>query len=304
LFLIVMSPEIVLNLESRSYIAGATFLGDGNDFALSVCVLLPMTLALVLKPQGRFRRLTTFGIAAMLLLAIVGSQSRGGTLGVIAVAGYLWMTSKRKLASLIGIVVAAVIIALFASDAYFSRMSTIRNYQSEGSAEGRIIAWKASVRMAMSNPLLGVGLGNFPTEFGSKYRPSDRGMPWMTAHSSYFLVLGELGLPGVIVFLALVFGGLRATLAVKRRLIDAGRDPPSLEVSEVIRLLGLLAASAVGFAVPGAFLSAAYYPHIFVLTGILVSARCIALGLLATPTRNSTGRAGGRTMSHSVTRTV
>jgi hypothetical protein len=42
-------------------------------------------------------------------------------------------------------------------------------------------------------------------------------------------------------------------------------------------LLFMLSASMIGFAVAGAFLSAAYYPHVFVLTGLLCSARCIAL---------------------------
>ena len=100
-------------------------------------------------------------------------------------------------------------------------------------------------------------------------------------------MLGELGPPGLIVLLALVIGAIRSLLAVKRRLIDACADPPSPEVSEATRLLNLLVASTIGFAVPGAFLSAAYYPHLFVLTGILVSARCVATGLLPTPANGS-----------------
>jgi probable O-glycosylation ligase (exosortase A-associated) len=239
-----------------------------------------MALALALRARGRIARLVAWGSVVVLLLAIVGTQSRGATLGLIAVGGYLWLTSKRKLVSMVGILLAGAVITFHASDAYFSRMSTIGNYQQDQSAEGRIIAWKASLRMAADNPLFGVGLGNFPTEFGSKYRPRDRAMPWMTAHSSYFLVLGELGPPGLIVLLALVIGAIRSLLAVKRRLIEACADPPSPEVSEAIRLLNMLVASTIGFAVPGAFLSAAYYPHLFVLTGILVSARCIASGLL------------------------
>ena len=32
----------------------------------------------------------------------------------------------------------------------------------------------------------------------------------------------------------------------------------------------------VGFALSGAFLSVAYYPHVFVLSGLMISARCVA----------------------------
>ncbi len=41
-------------------------------------------------------------------------------------------------------------------------------------------------------------------------------------------------------------------------------------------MLYLLNASLIGFAIAGAFLSAAYYPHIFVLTALMISARRIA----------------------------
>ena len=41
-----------------------------------------------------------------------------------------------------------------------------------------------------------------------------------------------------------------------------------------------MSAGMIGFAVAGAFLSAAYYPHIFVLTALLYCARTIALAEL------------------------
>jgi len=276
LFLIVMSPEIIFRTDVRSYIKGGTFLGDGNDFGLSICILLPMAIGIAQRARSRLMKLVMWASFVVLLLAIVGTQSRGATLGLIAMAAFFWLTSKRKFASMLGILAVGAIVTFHASGTYFSRMSTIGNYTADESAEGRIIAWKASVRMARDNPLFGVGLGNFPTEFGSKYRPKDRAMPWMTAHSTYFLVLGELGPPGLVVLLVLVVGAVPATLRVRRRIIAASAKQPSATADDASRTLYLLVGSVIGFAVPGAFLSAAYYPHLFVLTGVLVSARCIA----------------------------
>ena len=194
-----------------------------------------------------------------------------------AVFAFLWLFSKQKAMSAIGIGFVAVVVAFFGSDAYFNRMKSITDYQSDESAESRIMAWKAGVRMAVENPVLGVGTGHFASAFGGKYRAEERGTNrWMTAHSMYFLVLGELGLPGIVTLFALVLGGIRATLAVRRRVLRSAKDPPSDEVLSTSRLLYLLAASAVGFAVAGAFLSVAYYPHIFILTGMMLSARAIA----------------------------
>jgi len=128
--------------------------------------------------------------------------------------------------------------------------------------------------MAIDNPLLGVGAGHFPQAYGTRYRPPDAGSAgWLTAHSMYFLVLGELGFTGLVIYGALVFGSVRATLVVRRRVLQSTKDPPSSEVLGTARLLGLLATSMVGFAVAGAFLSASYYPHVFILTGLLLAAR-------------------------------
>ena len=90
----------------------------------------------------------------------------------------------------------------------------------------------------------------------------------------YFLVLGELGFPGIVTYGVLVFGGMAAAMTARRRLLMASaKDPPRDEISQSSRLLYLLTASSLGFAVAGAFLSAAYYPHVFVLSGLLLAAR-------------------------------
>jgi len=51
IFLLAMNPSVVLDPTSRHYIQGATFLGDGNDFALSLCILLPFCIELALSTR-------------------------------------------------------------------------------------------------------------------------------------------------------------------------------------------------------------------------------------------------------------
>lgn len=276
LFLIVMNPAVILNPEQRNYIIGGTFLGDGNDFSLSICIVAPMAIELALASKSRLMRLLWWGALLVLCLAVVASQSRGGTLGLAAVAGYLWLRSPRKALTMILALIAVAVIFAYAPEQYFERMRTIANYQADGSAMGRIAAWHAAIQMCLDHPSWGVGAGMFPVSFGTIYRPAEH-MPWLTAHSMYFLLLGELGIPGVVVLLGLIFGNLRAN----RRLMQA-RDAvaedkgPGLFPRGPNRLLYLLSASMVGFAVCGAFLSVAYYPHVFVLTALMISARAVA----------------------------
>jgi O-antigen ligase len=187
---------------------------------------------------------------------------------------FLWTFSKKKIASLLAIALVGVFVLIYASDAYFNRMSTIAHYETEGSAAGRIKAWKGATRMAIDHPLTGVGAGQFPAMYGRHYREEGSGR-WLNAHSMYFLVLGELGLPGIVVLLALVWGSPLALLSLRRRVLAATHGPPPEWRLEAERFLCMLAAGCIGFAVAGAFLSVAYYPHLFVLTAVTASARLI-----------------------------
>jgi hypothetical protein len=90
----------------------------------------------------------------------------------------------------------------------------------------------------------------------------------MTAHSVYFLALGELGLPGLLLVLVFIIGSLVAN----GRLASLARSRLGRSSMEV-QLLASMSASVIAFAVAGAFLSALYYPHIYVMAGIQVAAR-------------------------------
>ena len=73
-------------------------------------------------------------------------------------------TAARRCCHLLAILLVGLFVLIYASDAYFNRMGTIAHYEEDGSAEGRIEAWKASLRMAIDHPLTGVGAGQFPSD--------------------------------------------------------------------------------------------------------------------------------------------
>lgn len=281
IFLLAMNPEVVLDPNNRNYIRGASFLGDGNDFSLSLCILMPLAMLAALQSTGS-RRMFYWGVMGLLLLAIIGTQSRGATLGIASVFGYLWLHSNRKALGVVGVMLAVLIVLIYAPPVYFQRMGTITNYENESSAEGRIHAWKAGTKMALHNPL-GVGAGNFPNSF-PKYRSDDAPVRWMTAHSMYFLILGELGILGLLLLLKLIFGNVVENGRLRKVLTERATGPPAEGVDpqtvadnlkHSVLWLRFMNASMFGFAVAGAFLSVAYYPHIFVLTGLMISTRAI-----------------------------
>lgn len=272
LVLAALTPEIITNPETRAYLSSGTFLGDGNDFALSVNIALPLCFFLLFDAEKFWCKIFYAGCLLILVLCIVGTSSRGGTIALACVGLYYWLKSDKKMVFGLLVVLASGMIFASAPPAYFERMSGIQEYETEGSAQGRILAWKSGVRMAMDNPILGVGAGHFPVKYGVEYRPegySRTEIPWSTAHSIYFLILGELGFPGLGVLIALIGYNLMAN----RRLM---KDIERLNREGMVRdrsLLTALSASLTAFAVAGAFLSAVYYPHIYVLAGLLAAAR-------------------------------
>jgi len=290
-FLIIMNPKVVLDPSERHYVSGATFLGDGNDFSLSLCILIPFAIELALRAKSKLLAVLYWCLLAVVVLGIIGTSSRGATLGMATVFGYLWLRSDKKMAGLVGVAVVLIGVLLYAPQMYFERMGTLKDYENESSAASRIVAWRAGTKMMLANPIMGVGAGNFPNNF-PKFRPPDGPRKWMTAHSMYFLVIGELGIPGIIVLLFLVFGNVLAINRVgKAVMYKATADPPDPQLRQTAQCLYLLTASGLGFAVAGAFLSVSYYPHIFILNALYLAARAMALREAGIDMNTAVGRA-------------
>jgi len=263
-----LTPEMITNPEIRHYVASGSFLGDGNDFALSLNLVIPYCLFLFLGTKRLAIRALHLAALFFLVFCVIATQSRGGTIGLAVVGLYYWLKSDRKIGVAAVLILVAVMVFLYAPANYFERMNQINT--TEGSARGRILAWEAGMRMAADHPILGIGAGHFGVKYGVDYRPpTGERVPWQTAHSIYFLALGELGFPGLFVLLSFILWNLVAN----RRLARAARRRSDPSDTADIRLLACLSASLIAFAVNGAFLSALYYPHIYVLAGLLAAAR-------------------------------
>jgi probable O-glycosylation ligase (exosortase A-associated) len=257
LAIMVFSPEMLYDSNSRTHgIKSGSFLGDGNDFALSLNIAVPFALfGMFQAKKGIHRFLSLIGLM-FLIVGIVASQSRGGTIALASVGFYYWIRSGKKLG--MAVVAGAVVIAIMmlAPPEYFGRMSSIADH-SDGSAQGRITSWKLAWKLALQNPVLGIGAGNTPY------------MGRQNAHSVYFQILGELGFPGATALIAIIIWNIVAN----RRLLKEVRPGPEGEGQR--QLLTSLSASLIAFAVAGAFLSAAYYPHAYILAGLLSAGRRI-----------------------------
>ena len=80
-----------------SGMAESSFMGDANDFALALNIMLPFALYLMLYTKNIALKISIGLIFCSLIAGIVISNSRGGFITLTGVLLYLVLQSKRKL---------------------------------------------------------------------------------------------------------------------------------------------------------------------------------------------------------------
>lgn len=271
LIIIVLNPQVILSPE-RSYL-NHTFMGDGNDFAWSVCIIFPFSIYLYLESPKK-TRVYYLLILLLLLFSIIMTSSRGATLALAAVIIYQWLKAKKKIVGVIILILTVFSVLLFAPALYFERMGTIADYEEEGSAQGRLLAWGSAIRMALDHPILGVGAGHFAVKYGVEYRPPGYGptdLPWANAHSIYFKTLGEFGFTGIIFLLSIIISNFILTEKYQKYFKYSELETDKSNK----RLLIAMNSSLIGYSIAGTFLSGINYPHLFVLVALVEVSRKI-----------------------------
>ena len=265
-FVVVININKLSSASHRDYLQSGSFLSDGNDFALALNVILPLTLFLFFNETSPLKKLTFAVCSCLFLAAIVLTVSRGGMIGLASSMLYFLFIGKRKVAKFVMVGLVIVLILNFAPESFLNRMESIKSYKTESTSEKRMLAWKAATQMAMDYPLTGIGPGNFRNIYALEYKPEkyNVGAIYNAAHSTYFQTLADLGFPGIFTVLGIVFSSIVSNLKAMKKPLLYPREK---------EFLNYLTMSWIGFAVSAAFLSALYYPHIFVLGALSAAAR-------------------------------
>jgi len=227
-----------------------TYIDGNNEIALAIVMVIPLMRFLQMQMQAKWAKgLMTFSMV-MMAAAALGSHSRGALLAIGAMALVMWWRGKNKVFGAIGmIIVAAALLSLMPAE-WWDRMNTIKTYEQDESAMGRINAWGMAWNLAKAN-FFGGGFFIWTGPIFAVYGPDPNDIH--AAHSIYFMVLGEQGFVGLFLFLTLFLFAYRSSgyLRVKGR---AQRETQWLS-----DLGGMLQVSFVGYAVGGAFLSLSYW---------------------------------------------
>ena len=239
---------------------------DSNKFALALLIVVPLTHYLWQTSKERYLRTAAIILFISCCLAILGTQSRGGLLGLIGVLALIFSKGRVSRAviplALLGLF--GVMAVTLLSPEWTARMASIQEYQSDRSLLDRVRSWQFAISVANNSPFFGGGFGIF---FENRIRGTDTGR--LTAHSIYFQVLGQHGYAGLLIYVSTVVAALVSCRVAFLRLARAGD-----ELVELPRALGY---SVIGFSVSGALLSAAFMPLFIHIVALVVLIQTYAM---------------------------
>lgn len=255
--------------SSHGFLANADDLGIGMAFALGF-VIVP-----ILYTKNLFTKGLACISSGLFLLAVLGTRSRGASIGVITSVVTTMITQIRiRKFKLKGFGIGALIILVMFTGFLYKYRYTLKGFAHSSSEKedsgriGREATWGAAIKMIKSNPILGVGRGNYIAYWKSHYPAGVYG--YQVQHNIILQVTSELGIIGLILFLWFSLHGLKDIRLFRKF------HPELLERNNQINMIfAIYIVCLVTFFVNGMFITVAFYWHIYMLVAMLVAAKSI-----------------------------
>lgn len=255
---------------------------DPNDSAAVIVIGIPMALAEAKRSGAGKWRLISWGVLAVMFAAIVRTGSRGGM--IAAVIGLLVVAlSSRGVRALFAVLMLGAALATARQvlpPALLGRFAIIGSEEDDynvNAYSGRWQIWQRGIKYFAQDPVLGVGVGGFPTREGLQLEENGMRGKWSAAHNSYVQAFAELGVIGGVLFVSLLVTSVRRLVPVFRQASPVTGIPHPEYIGAV-----------VAFASSAFFLSHAYFWGFFALVGL-----CALAAQTLVPSRAAGMRGGG-----------
>lgn len=278
---------------------GDMYMYDANDAGLVLTVSIPLTL-LTLHVSGWKGKLLSLLFLYWEWIAIARTGSRGAFLGVTAVGiGLLLLANGIPLAKRIAMLAgAAAVLLIGAPQGYWKQMQSITAPTEDynwTAKDGRKQVAKRGLQYMLDYPVAGIGISNFPRAEGTisdkarNWTQSEAGIRWSAAHNSHIEAGAELGIPGLLLWVTMLVGGVVGPLRLRRRLPRAWRHGEQ-DQRFIYAATSYLPISMLGFIVTSTFVSFAYLDPVYVLLAFVSGLYACADELLKKRTASAAKR--------------
>src|SRR5580658_10510192 len=256
---------------------GNTGLAEGGQ--LSTVCLMAVPLALFLGKHGKLlprlpmMNMAYAGVAALAVVTALGTYERSALVGLVVLGAYMFFRSRRKFLYVLVVGAISVVIVVKMASSWDERVSTITDYATEGSALTRILVWQWTLGYVSSHPLggsfdaYGINTIIMPPDPLNPGGSVQNGRAW---HSIYFEMLGELGWPGLFMFLTAALYSVTSLLNLSRR---CKKIPNLIWVAD---MSDALQTSIMVFLSSGAFVGIAFIPTFWYIIAMSICLRAYA----------------------------
>lgn len=248
---------IMTGFQDRVYGPPHSQFGDNNEFAVAMVMSLPLLFLMFRESTSGGFKAVMLGLIILTYVAVISTWSRGGLLALLAVTALLMVRRARNIVPLSVVSLMLVLVLAVVPEDWFTRMSTLVNYQHEGSALSRLAVWHIGLDFAAEHPVLG---GGFRSWIYATL-PMGGSMAW---HSAYVQILTEHGYLGLSMFMALLLGTVVSGLMPSYRNRMTQRESPARRGN----CQGTIALTLIAYGIGAAFLSIAYWELVYWLIAL------------------------------------
>lgn len=265
-----------------------------NFFSMTLILLLPYALFFFFLSRKIVVRALCALIIVIFTVANMMTESRAGVLGeTLVVLLVFWKLRDWGvgLAKTLGIACLAAVLCLpLAPKGLWERFSTLfmsadaakldpmsQAHSALGSKQQREELLVRAVIITAENPIFGVGMNNFPAASHKRFNsgPED----WLGCHDTFLQISSELGIPGLLFYLLLLYTTGKTISSTKRRLLAA--DGKRSDIRQLRFFNDATMVSFCGFVLFSAVAHLGYQPYFFVVAGFGQSLSFISLRLAA-----------------------
>jgi hypothetical protein len=250
---------------------------DANDVGLVMLVGLALTL-LAFQTSRVLGKVVCVVILVGVGATIAKSGSRGAFVGLLALGtGLLLLANRVSVAKRLAFIGATLLgMALFAPPGYWQQMKTIENPKADynwNTVNGRREVAIRGIGYMMQYPVFGVGINNFAMaectiSDKAKTHVVGEGIRCTPPHNAYIEAAAETGVPGGLLWIAMVPGGVVWLLRLRRRIPRAWANGDS-EQRFLYLCTVYFAVLLAGYAAGSFFLSFTWYDVSYYVFAIL-----------------------------------
>lgn len=200
--------------------------GDSNLLSLHLLLILPF-LGLMILQGNKWEKAGAGVTAAFVINSIIMCNSRGAflSMALMCIVAIVLAKQGMRLKIFIGLIIGGVLFVQIVDEKFWNRMQTVKTYEEDGSAMGRLESWARAIDMIGDYPF-GKGGGGWEA-LSPIYIPEiveGYGGQKRAVHNTYLMMATDWGVQGLLCLLFFLVGTLRTLLQIMKNSLSDEDD--------------------------------------------------------------------------------